>query len=206
MIMEVLFETFESRMLFSAATNLIQGDVAVLRAQANVVRAELNAFRKTALADANLIKADLRRLNTLKADRSLVTTLLQQEQPDLAQARKLANQFLSTIFQDGNRIASDFRQAQRHPTNATLQAKLAADVASLQIELPAAQQGVSAGAALVVSDGTTDLDAIAGANSSDALIQTHVATAKADLSFHVEAIATDVSLLLTEVGTLLLAV
>jgi hypothetical protein len=201
-----MLESLESRTLLSAATNLIQGDVGVLRAQANVIRAELNAFRKTAVADANLIKSDLRRLNTLKADRSLVTTLLQQEQPDLSQARQLANQLLTTVFQDGNRIAADFRKSERHPTDVTLQAKLAADVAALQIQLPASQQAVTAGAMVVVSDGSTDLDALAGANSGDPLIQTHAATAKADLSFHVNAIATDVSLLLTEVGTLLQAV
>jgi hypothetical protein len=197
-----MIEVLESRTLLSASP-IVRTDLAVIRAQASVVRTEISVIQKTATADATLIRKDLQRLGTLRTDRSLLNSLLNQERPDLNQLKKQANTLINSGTNAINRVVGDFNRLESHPGNPTLQAKLAADTSLLQTGITSAQASVNTDSSLITTDGTIGLNVIAGANSSDAQTQTDVANAKTDLSTGVGAVASDVSLLLTDVSALL---
>jgi len=202
----MLFESLESRTFLSATSPVIQADIAVLRTQGAAVRTELSLALKTAVADATVIRKDLVRLDTLKIDRSLLNSLNQTQRADIAKLKKEANFVINTGQAQVNRVVSAYNQLQHHTGSVVLQAKLSAAIAVLQTEINTAQQEVVPAGTVVITDGDVELDAIATANPTDTQTQSDIGTAKTDLSNNVQTIESGVTLLLTDVSTVLTAI
>jgi hypothetical protein len=203
--MSRFIQSLESRTLLSATLTkeMVLADQMGAIANIAATRANFKSLASGIAADTRTVAADLKSLATpdnRKANAALLATLKTDAHKGLATLRADDAHLLGMTTGVLHRSTAHALALLAHPTSATLQAKVAADLTALTTvaaaplaQLQADLQGFSL---------DTDLSSIAGANPTGTQLATDVATAQTNQAAAIGTFGASATKVQTDAGTL----
>lgn len=181
----------------------IVADETKLVADARSIRGDVQHFGSLLRNDAKSIQGELRALPDNATNRTLVGTLRTDVQHAIGTLGKDAANLVRVGSADARKALADGIVVFFNPNNSTARSRLAADITRLQTETAGPLAITLNDAATFQGRLSTDLTAVANANSTNAALQTRVQAANHDTASALTTAQNDVHTVQADVTTLL---
>jgi hypothetical protein len=186
-------QTLESRMLLTATPNTLVADELVLAADVKTLHADLKAYAPAYKADVKTLADDLRALPKSPANVLLLNKLRTDQNKCAATLRADFAHLMAVDRPAIHKLTVDAFRVFLHPTDATAQAKLAADIAAFQANGAAPLAQFTTDLAACGQTLAADADALVAANPTATKLATDLDKTKADASAAATTIQADVT-------------
>jgi hypothetical protein len=168
-IMGTFIESLESRTLMSVAPS-----VGVLKAEAEVAKADLVADGKVGVANYKLIYAALKADGEQKTSKALLKDLSVEGKAAFNVTSRGVKGAGTLLLADVNRLIADARSLAKHPTNLTFQAKVTAAESTLSLDASNRLTLITADITAEHDTNSTNLTAIEMADAGNSLLASDV--------------------------------
>jgi hypothetical protein len=198
--MSLMIESFESRVLLTASTGVIEADLAAGGVALSTAKADLKAAVSAAALDVKGFKTDVKGLKLTSTQKSALTTLEKAEAKDAAKAAAGVSKAISTGTIRGLQLELALKSLAAHPTKTSLQLKVEAALVKLQdVFSTTVISNAEIDASADVSTLDTDLAAVGTAIPST---QITVSAMESQLTADETTLSTDATALVSAVTTL----
>ncbi len=198
--MSQMIESIESRLLLTAAPEVILADLGALKATVVASKADLKAALNTAKADVKALRTSVTAAHPTAAQRAPLNTLVKDETAAVVKYRARVTGLLNSGTREGLNLLAALKNLKAHPNSIVFKAKVTTDLALLQGLFSTTNvSNIESNATATVGILNTDLNAIATAIPAT---QSAVHTFNTDLDNDLTTLSTKATDIQTGIATL----